>query len=1316
MNNNKEFSVHSTTSSWRKTCALVTLMMYSFSPLAGAVTNLADQPIFSTIAVPGNVMLTLSVEYPTPNASAYTSNTFGASEGLIGYFDPGKCYSYHYDSSVTVNNQTNGSYFYPSGTKTNASYQCSGSNLWSGKLLNYISMQALDPFRQALTGGFRYVDTTTNTILEKAWSTTSGMQDRTISSSVSNLTPFGWNKFYSRTQSLGNLVWFAPSGKTAIDGASSSNVIAYDGSMSIADNTSGNPNNNVYAIVMRAQVCVQSAGLESNCVQYGSNYKPEGLMQQYASKLRFGVISYLNDNNVKRDGGVLRTQMKFIGPTKPQPGQPDVTNSQNEWDGTTGVFVTNPNPADATATVPSGGGTIPNSGAINYLNKFGQLTHTYKTYDPASELYYTAIRYFKNQGYVPEYSSSFNSTMADSFPVITNWQDPIQYSCQKNFIIGIGDINTHRDSDLPGSSLYSANYAAGQEPAMPSTVSSDTTVNVATATNKVGSLEGLGSSLASTYINSGRYDTYYIAGLAYDSHTKDMRPNDFKNPDGTKSNIQTVSTYWLDVQENQTYTYQNEYWLAAKYGGFVVPNGYNPYTNTTALAQSTWNTLGGVDPNGKAQPDNYYLAGQADRMVAGLQAAFKDISSKTKETTTGFAVPDPTTFVTGSAVYAASFDPASWTGELKASSLNSDGSFTQQWLLSTKLQSQVSGTGWNTGRIIATRSGGQAVPFRTANLSATDLAALDPAPSLSAPNNVSSATTQANYLNYLRGDQSNEAASSTSGSTKAYRTRANVLGDIVGSKLQAIGAPAYPYGDGYNAGYAAFKSTWASRPTVVYFGSNDGMLHAVNGSVTGATGGKELFAYIPGPVLQGPSGRPQIDGLAAFGNPSFTHYYRVDSTPLIVDVDLAKTSAAASGATTNWISLLVGGLGKGGKGYYALDVTNPAAITSETALASAAKWEFTDPSMGFSFGTPTIVKTAKYGWVVILTSGYNTPDGKGYLYIVDPGTGALIKKIAAVDDNDASAVSDGLTQASAYIKSYSDGTAESVYAGDLNGNLWRFDLTDSTGNYPHPTRIAKLTDASGVAQPITTAPGIAIYPGSYRRYILVGTGKLLAPTDLNSTQKQSFYAIADGKSSAFYTASTLPSGYTFPITRSQLNNNSNVLTGIGSAPTSPLGWYMDLAVTTNSAEQVNVAPVSYYNTVSFAANLPNGDVCTPAGTAKIYDVDIANGTTQYIDSSNNPVAYQPVAGLVVDITVVSTSSSGTTGGGTSPTPTPTPTASPGGPTTSPTPTPTSPPVPNTCVDPRKYGLSNGNVGISGTVKCNTGAEGVLNWREVFTDQ
>jgi len=192
------------------------------------------------------------------------------------------------------------------------------------------------------------------------------------------------------------------------------------------------------------------------------------LIQQYADQIRYSAFGYLNDPanndaNVKRDGGVLRAQQKFVGPTQPVPGGGPISNPASEWNASNGVMEPNPDAADAATTAAAFSVTVANSGVMNYLNKFGQLSNIYKRFDPVGELYYTALRYYKKLGSVPEYvaGASGQNAWIDGFPVITDWKDPIQYSCQKNFILGIGDVNTHADRNLPGAS---GNSEPGRKP------------------------------------------------------------------------------------------------------------------------------------------------------------------------------------------------------------------------------------------------------------------------------------------------------------------------------------------------------------------------------------------------------------------------------------------------------------------------------------------------------------------------------------------------------------------------------------------------------------------------------------------------------------------------------------------------------------------------------------------------------------------------------------------------------------------------------------------------------------------------------------
>ncbi|MBS0449400.1 MAG: pilus assembly protein [Proteobacteria bacterium] len=1317
-----------------------------------APIDLADQPLFSTVSVPGNLILALSVEWPTATTPAYPSTTaYSASSTFLGYFDPAKCYRYVYSSTTPSS-----SYFTPDSAAT--SHACtttSSKALWSGNYLNWSSMQTLDAFRWVLTGGYRSTDTTSATILTKTYAAqdTTVMPHKTTTSGVSGATPFTWNASSTKLRAIGTQMYVTGaasfdcstmttatngtvsfscnSGATVLScsysGSSTSCTQSISGGQTLSCARTGsssaytytcntlNSSNAIksqcvgsgsgtnatsckaatsgtytvvdynaqssaaatadaaaiYRVYVNVKVCDSTVGLESNCVAYGNTAaKPEGLMQSYSSKLRYSAFGYYNDGNINRDGGVMRARMKYIGPTRPVPGSTAVTNSNTEWDATTGIMATNPDPTDATATqaLASAAGwsvTIPNSGVMNYLNKFGYSAQSYKSYDPVGELYYAALRYFRNLGNVASYttlagagSSGTASTWLDGFPAITSdsvWKlastdsaayygSPIMYSCQKNFILGIGDVNTWRDNNLPGSTINT------YEPTAPAEVTADTTVNVKTATDMVGKLEGLSGSntLGSIYFDqnattcttSSRCDSYYMAGLAYDAHTNDIRSD--------LSGSQTVNTYWMDVEENQVYRHKNQYWLAAKYGGFDLPTGFSPYATTngtSTIPTANWYTSTDTLPNGATwngsltystdstnstdlRPDNYFPGNRPDAMQTGLTKAFSKISSElSSATSTAFSTTSPNVS-SGTASYAATYDPKTWTGDVVGSSAaydaNGNPTLTPKWDARSLLESKGA-----SNRVIVTccTSTGAGLPFESSNLGTATLSSRTYYTSFSNVPGVSSQSA-ANYVAYLRGDRTQELANGGQ-----YRTRSYLLGDIVGAKVNPVGPPNAPYYDLHNAGYNAYKKKYVSRKTVVYVGANDGMMHALDGTLpTGSTAcstcGTELFAYVPS-FTYGNSSTAATTGLASLGNPSFTHHYMVDAKPLNFDLDFNKTSGSTA-TTSDWHSVIIGGLGKGGTGYYALDVTDPTAWTGETAVAGKVLWEFTDSRMGYSYGAPIVVKTAKYGWVAIFTSGYNNSDGIGYFFIVNAKTGALLATLATTEGSTAAPIN--LAQASAYIPDYTDFTADAVYAGDLQGNVWRLDLT-GTGTYSQPTKIAKLAYTGNVAQPVTTRPLIEVDETTQKRYVLIGTGRLLADSDSSSTAIQTFYAIADGTGEAgkFYTSSTLPSGTSFPLTRDQFTANTNLLTGVSSAP---LGWYFDLSAdqTTSIAERVNVDATANAGIVAFAANLPNGQACSPSGSSRLFGVNFGTGQTVLQDSSGNLMtASTASAGVITDI-------------------------------------------------------------------------------------
>lgn len=1206
-----------------------------------AATALADQPLFSNTAVPGNLALALSVEFPTAISRAHT-DAYAASSTYLGYFDPNKCYLYNYDSD------TSKQYFYPAGaapadrscgkqTTTQvkdaslaANKQTTGTyGKWSGNYLNWATMQTIDPFRWALTGGYRQTDTTTTTILEKAWASNQGSESsnfarKSISSTLAgNGTPFSMT-FVTRVWALGNKLRFGNK-SSYLDNSGK----AYSGPGMV--NTT-----DAFELYVRVKVCdpnTSTAGpLESNCVKYGDNYKPEGLMQSYSDRIRYSAFGYLNDGNLLRDGAVLRARQKFIGQNVVVPGSPDVDNANKEWSPTTGIFIANPDPSDATATYDSYKVTVTNSGVMNYLNKFGETSQSYKTYDPVSELYYAAVRYYKNLGNVtawtPDPSSSSRTTWVDGFPVIPTWDDPIQYACQKNFILGIGDTNSHADKNVSGDGT-----PTGDEPTKPAEVVADTSTQSVEATNYVGNFQGI-ANLGTTnpWTGGNHHNSALMGGLAYHTHTVDIRPDNTSHANTIGK--QTITTYWLDVLESGAKA-NNQFYLAAKYGGFTVPSDYNYASTPTDFwandaQKPLWSTSGDVVA-GQPRPDNYYTADRPDLMVSGLTKAFASIASAIKAFTTSFALPSPQVSNSGNSSYSTQYDASNWTGEVSASSLGIDTSGntsqTAAWSFSSVLATQAGGTGWDSGRRIVTWNTDTkvGVPFRADQIATGQKSALN--------TTYRSGDDSSNYLEYLRGNQSLETATS-----EPYRARTSLVGDIVGSKATPVAAPNMPLSDSTNPGYSAFRTKYSSRTPMVYVGSNDGMVHAINGSLTGTDAGKEVFAYVPSALFQGPNNTPSVDGLASRGNPAFTHKYLINATPTNFDIDFGRTYGATGG--TDWHTVLIGGLGKGGKSYYALDVTDPTNSTTEskvmpdeTGMAARVLWEFTDPDMGFTYGDPVVVKTRAFGWVAIFVSGYNNPDGKGYFFIVNPKTGALLAKVSTgVGTVDAPA---GMAYANAFVVNLTNGYADAAYAGDLLGNLWRLDLSSTETTLSAPTQIAFFADSGNVAQPVTSRPLISVQPVSNTRYVFVGTGRMLDNTDISSTQTQSFYALIDGTGPKFQSA--LPTGVSYPIKRGNLAKVTDLTAGVTVSKTQ-MGWYFDLGNGTGSVGwRVTSGPTSFYGTVAFSSTLPSGDACNPSGSSRVYVLDFGMGLSKVVDTLNNVVSYMAIAGVVTDLRFVNVS-------------------------------------------------------------------------------
>ncbi len=1159
--------------------------------------------------IPGNLALVPSVEYPTAISVANTGN-YAPASSYTGYFDAEKCYIYN----------ENNEWFEPDSAATN--HTCSGNKQWSGNFLNWAATPTIDPFRSALTGGYRFVDTATETVLEKAkHSGQSAAGNRMTNfvganngqglisqADITGATPAknDWDNFYIRLEGLGTDMLFS-NWNDGIGGEGSSGTkinewtnylpslaIQWDNNrLKKAYTPADNQVRSIYRVKIRVKVCVQNKGLENNCELYpNNNYKPVGLLQQYSASLRYSVFGYLNDTHIKRDGGILRAQQKFISPTATRP----------EWEANTGVMTSNP---DSITT--SLGRPINNSGVINYLNKFGSLNNnSYKVYDPVSELYYTALRYFKNQGNVPTYSTpspSHNATpdtatldrWHDNFPVLTSWEDPIQYACQKNIILGIGDTNTHADRNLPGG------VSSTNEPTPPTEVQNDTSVNVQTATLRVGELEGLGTLNADTDTGLGgccNNNSAYIAGLAYDAHTKDIRP--------TTAGKQTVSTHWVDVQENSALRAKstNQYWLAAKYGGFKVPDDYgDPYSGTVAIPEAAWWTTGDILSTGNKRPDNFYVASDAAKMVASLKKAFVNIANEVQSTTASLAT-NSTRLGTDTAIFQSLLDSRRWSGDLLAKKVATNGvvASTASWsaadqldaLTSSEITSRKIFT--NTPPTQATANG----PYISTTGSNFNWAGLTSAQRTLFSKGGDSSLAESR-LSFLRGDRTNEI--SIDNQNNPFRQRSSRMGDIVNSDPQLIHKQDFGYARlSWNDGavgeaYTTFRqsSAYQARKPLIVVGANDGMLHGFDASISDTpslNGGKELFAYVPNSV---------ISNLTALTEPSYSHRYYVDGTPRVSDVWL--------GDATGWKTMVVGSTGAGGKSIFALDITNPGSMTSSNVM-----WEFHHPKMGYTIGQPALVALPNGKFAVIVSSGYHdTATTDGRIWILDAANGSIINEFTLPTTG-------GLGAPLAADTDY-DLAADRIYIGDTLGNLWRVDLskhnngslTVQTPNSLGSSPLFIAKDAEGNRQAIT-APLSSAFNDKKEHMVYFGTGSFYRNGDneVPATPKtDTFYGIIDGGALIDGRSSLLQQQILKEVSLSDGKTGRAVTQNTISA--TQKGWYMDLVWPVSNGgpgpkgERVVARATLRNDRVIFTTLTPAADPCAFGGSSFIMAVSRGSG-------------------------------------------------------------------------------------------------------------
>lgn len=537
-------------------------------------------------------------------------------------------------------------------------------------------------------------------------------------------------------------------------------------------------------------------------------------------------------------------------------------------------------------------------------------------------------------------------------------------------------------------------------------------------------------------------------------------------------------------------------------------------------------------------------------------------------------------------------------------------------------------------------------------------------------------------LSFIRGDRSLE------GST--FRTRGSRQGDIVNSSLWYVGAPSSGYGFEQ---YLSFAKKHKSRLPMVYVGGNDGMLHGFSG-----TDGTEKIAYVPKGVIQ---------NLPELTRTSYQHRYYVDGSPFSGDVNVGDAT------TPDWRTLLVGTLGAGGRGYFVLDVTSPgstatgaSAVASNFHKANAASLVVMDktyhpsvPSdataeqadLGHMMGRPVlddgnsekttqIVRMNNGRWAVVMGNGYNSANERPVLLIQYlSGADRALHRIVAASTG-ANAMSNGLS-APRLVDLDGNGTADVIYAGDLRGNVWKFDVASASQNEWRvafdglPLYTAAHVDGNVTTQQSITAPPLvrANERGVKGYMVAFGTGRNITEGDRTDRAVQTIYSVLDStvykKSGSRVVIETSPpptpvgSGVTQLVKQEVIDT---AITGAGDSAgrtfwalsqeevpfkgdNAKKGWYLNLPA---AGERV-LDQMSFYdatNVIELISEVPAsggstaGETCAPISTRvskyrTLLNIMDGKALSQQVMDTNGDGVYSKIADQNVSRMTASSSES-----------------------------------------------------------------------------
>ena len=755
-----------------------------------------------------------------------------------------------------------------------------------------------------------------------------------------------------------------------------------------------------------------------------------------------------------------------------------------------------------------------------------------------------------------------------------------EYSCRPNFHILMTD-GMWNDEDPPhADAKYCGNTTCGNKDAAAVTLPDGTAFDTS-------------STLTRIYRDS---NSDSLSDVTFHYWSTDLRPDlknnlipyridragtasqQYWNPKNDPATWQHVVTFTVGLGMTRSLSVTSPVdirWSGSTYAGAGYQNLLSGAATWPATAKNAdpgnvydlWHAA--INSRGQA-----FSADRPEELVSAMNTALNRILER--ESAAAALATNSTRLTTDTMLFQARFNSGDWTGKLTAYRINTDGTLgTTVWEATDAGKIPAHG-----GRNIYTWSGSGGIDFTQSDLTAAGLWSHIGSTAL---------------LNYLRGDASNEERN---GGT--YRNRSLPLGDIINSDPAYVGAENYGYAS-FDVTYRTFLTSKNARRKMLYVGANDGMLHAFD-----ALTGEERFAYVPRAVLP---------NLAQLAQPTYGHRYYVDGSPAAYDAKFGG----------GWKTVLVGTTGAGAKSVFALDVTDPDAFGPSKIL-----WEINDGTpfqagdaadpqyasrLGYTIGSAVVFKANNGEWVAAFGNGYDSATKQASLYLVRVSDGRLIRRIDTLAGGFGSP--NGLGTPTVYDAN-GDDVYDYVYATDMLGNVWKFDLSASNagawnvaywnGSNPAPLFTARSASPAGAVQPLQARVELARPPAGVSGVIVVvGTGRFFAVGDNIDTVRQTFYGILDNGTRVTTTDRSQLVQQTIGTTSITLRGVSTTVRTVTSNPidwTTKRGWYMDLPST---GERVIGPAVVRAGRVIFTTVVPSSDPCEFGGTGWLMEVSATTG-------------------------------------------------------------------------------------------------------------